>query len=97
MGNLQSIHNMYNMSNMSNATSNTNTHSDNCLVCWEIIQKHNLVSCSRCNIQMHDFCYVNYNKIKNYNYCICPHCQRVGTLGQELWHKQMFEKSSKNY
>ena len=87
MGNLQSIPDSF----------NKNTNLDTCFVCWEIIQKHNLVCCSRCNIQMHNFCYANYNKIKNYNYSICPNCQRVDTLEKELLHKHIFEKSSKNY
>ena len=93
MGNLQSIPNMYN----STSNVNTNTHSDTCFICWEIIQKHNLVCCSRCNIQMHNFCYANYNKIKNYNYCICPHCQRVDSLEKALLPKHIFENSGKNY
>ena len=86
MGNFNSIHN------------NTNNNNDKCIVCWDKNLQHQLVSCNKCNIQMHDFCYANYNKIKNYNFCICPHCQRVGTLEQEtLTNQGIFEKSCRNY
>jgi len=89
---------------MGNNNTNTNTNNNTiseynaCLVCWKRIQKPSLVSCSKCNIQMHDFCYANYNKIKNYKFCICPNCQRVGTLEQGIVSTQcIFEKNCRNY
>ena len=64
-----------------------------CLICREIIQKNHLVSCSRCNIQLHDFCHHNYNKIKKYTFKICPNCKRIGTLGVDLNLRHVFEKT----
>jgi ribosomal protein L37AE/L43A len=91
MGNSNSIHN----------NTNNNNNNDKCIVCWkqniENIQNQ-LIYCSKCHMQMHELCYKNYNEIKNYNFYICPHCQRVGTLEEELWRKQrIFEKSCRNF
>lgn len=92
MGNINSILKMNN--------NNSNTHDnkyDICLICWEKIKPKFLVSCSKCNIQIHDFCYQNYNKIKKYNYCVCPHCQRVGTFEEGIWSRQsIFENKHRH-
>jgi hypothetical protein len=87
---------------MGNNNTNSNTNDtineyNACLVCWKRIQKPSLVSCSKCNIQMHDFCYQNYNKIKNYNYCVCPHCQRVGTFEPGIWFRQSIFENKHRY
>jgi hypothetical protein len=92
MGNINSIPQM----NINNSIKHDNKY-DICLVCWERIKPKNIVSCSRCNIQIHDFCYQNYNKINKYNYYICPHCQRVGTFEKELWKREcIFENKHRN-
>ncbi len=85
---------------MGNQTSSESDIKDicKCLICWENIDKKNLLLCTRCNIQMHDNCFKNFSSIKNIDYCFCPHCQRIGTIGkvgQELSRKRksIFEKS----
>jgi len=76
-------------------TSAMNNESENtCLICREKIQKSHLVTCSRCNIPLHYLCYEKYNKINKYTFKICPNCRRIGTLGQELYHKHVFEKTT---
>ncbi len=50
-----------------------------CLICWEQICIIDLVECTRCNIYMHAYCEETYRGGKRY--CKCPHCQRVGTIG----------------
>lgn len=87
------------MGNLSSTNNNPTDNYDNCIVCWDKIKRKHLITCIRCNVQMHNFCYEHFSKIKKYNVCVCPHCQRIGTLGQELWKKRegIFEKSVKNY
>lgn len=53
-----------------------------CLICWDEITCDTWARCMRCNILLHDNCETTYRTINNRNYCQCPHCQRVGTLGQ---------------
>jgi hypothetical protein len=55
-----------------------NTESKTCFICWEEIKSTSWVQCVRCDILLHCDCNNVYN---NRNYCKCPHCQRIGTLG----------------
>ena len=82
MGNLNSIHNMC-------YRKNNNDNNDNkCILCWENITKDKLIKCTRCNSQLHDYCKHNYDKENNIiDYCKCPNCLRVGTLGIDLYYK----------
>jgi excinuclease UvrABC ATPase subunit len=83
MGSVNSIHNIY------DNNTNNNTNDKNCLICWEETQKHNLVECHRCHIKLHDYCHDTYSA--NRGYTVCPHCQRVGTLGQDLYYKYNYK------
>ena len=69
---------------MGNSQSN-NTVNDNidCIICWEKIEKIDIVQCTRCNINLHAYCEQTYRGGKGY--CKCPHCQRIGTLGMGHW------------
>jgi len=67
---------------MGNYTSSYNTTEDTkqCLICWEQIDinLHTNVKCFRCNIVLHKQCCETL--LKDKTYCLCPHCQQVGTL-----------------
>jgi hypothetical protein len=81
---------------MGNTNTNTNKDGDICLVCWEKIHKRHILICNKCNIQMHLSCYKNYNIINKHTLCICPHCQRIGTLERKTLSRQfIFEKPTK--
>ena len=87
MGNLNSIHNMYNKKYKYRS----------CLLCNKKPDLHNLVQCHRCHIKLHDYCYEIYSA--SHTYCLCPNpeCQKIGTLGQELYYKNKYlEKQRKN-
>lgn len=53
-----------------------------CLICWDKIITKKFTKCVRCNIVLHDECERTYRTIQNYNYCKCPHCRRIGSLGR---------------
>ena len=65
MGNSVSIHN----------------HIDECIICWESIDPTDKVTCIRCNITLHAYCEENDRTVRTRQYCKCPHCQGIGTLG----------------
>lgn len=50
-----------------------------CLICWESIGNIH-ARCIGCNIRMHSACEERYRKTEERNYCLCPHCKKVGTL-----------------
>ena len=50
-----------------------------CLICWEPICNHH-ARCIGCNIRLHSACEERYRKTEERNYCLCPHCKKVGTL-----------------
>jgi hypothetical protein len=57
-----------------------------CIICLETIKSieaDTWVQCVRCYIGLHECCWKKYQTItlKNGGYCLCPHCQRVGSLG----------------
>lgn len=72
MGNSYSNHNYNN---------NNNTHNSDCIICWENVEDIDKVTCIRCNISLHAFCEETDRSINTRQYCRCPHCQQVGTLG----------------
>lgn len=80
MGNFNSIHNMYNKTYKYK----------NCLICNKTPEKHNLVQCHRCHIKLHDYCYDKHSISIEYTVCPNPDCQKVGTLGQELYYKHKY-------
>ena len=62
---------------MGNSTSKQNIiESNTCLICWDNI---NTQTCVKCNITLHNLCEETYRGEKEY--CECPHCRRVGTIG----------------
>lgn len=88
MGNLNSIHNMYYRKSKTD---------NKCILCWENIKKDKLIKCYRCNSQLHDYCVDNYEKENNIvDYCKCPNCLRVGSLGVDLWYKYNYKKDIEN-
>jgi len=50
-----------------------------CLICWEPINNIH-AQCIGCNIRMHSECEEKYRETEKRNYCLCPHCKKVGTL-----------------
>ena len=54
---------------------------DKCLICWENIESIEKISCFQCNIMLHAYCEETYRNISSRQYCKCPHCQQIGTLG----------------
>lgn len=87
---------MGNVNTSLNISTNSNLENNHeiCIVCWKKINPYHMLSCTKCNIQMHDYCYKNYNKNKNYNFYICPRCHKVRTLGKELLTREcIFEKT----
>ena len=49
-----------------------------CLVCYNITEKHNKVCCGICNIQMCHNC--SSKLFENKRYTQCPHCQSIGVI-----------------
>jgi len=86
MGNLNSIHHIY----------NEKYKYKSCLLCNKKPDLHNLVQCHRCHIKLHDYCYEIHSA--NHTYCLCPNpkCQKIGTLGQELYYKNKYLEQLKN-
>ena len=52
-----------------------------CIICWDQITCDTWAMCVQCKILLHCECETTYRTINNRNYCLCPHCQRVGSLG----------------
>ena len=53
-----------------------------CHICKkDIVNVIDLVKCVRCNIKIHYDCEEKYRIINNNNYCECPNCYKIGTLG----------------
>lgn len=50
-----------------------------CYICRNSINKDELVTCTRCKINLHIACEDTYRH--NRNYCMCPKCKKKGTLG----------------
>jgi uncharacterized protein with PIN domain len=51
-----------------------------CLVCWKVIDKKDLVvKCVRCGILLHSHCEEIYRNEREFT--ICPGCKRIGSLG----------------
>ena len=96
MGNNTSIDIIFNTNN-NDSNNLENKKTDICLLCWEDIQKNNLTACSKCNIQMHHACYINYNKRKNHKHSACPNCHKVCSMDQEIIVRQcVFERKGNN-
>lgn len=55
------------------------TPSQECLICWESVDRAKWKQCVRCKIKMHHYCEEQYRN--NKGFCKCPHCQRIGSLG----------------
>ena len=54
-----------------------------CLICWDTITNETrYVKCVVCNMALHANCFETYQSEKRY--CLCPHCQQVGTLGVHI-------------
>jgi hypothetical protein len=53
-----------------------------CYICRKTIEIEELVICVRCNIKLHSNCENIYSH--NRNYCKCPKCNKVGSLGIKL-------------
>ena len=54
-----------------------------CLICWEpIASVHS--QCVVCKIRLHSECEKRYRETEKRNYCLCPHCKKVGTLALTL-------------
>ena len=49
-----------------------------CYICRNSINKDELVTCTRCKINLHIACEDTYRH--NRNYCMCPKCKEKGTL-----------------
>jgi len=54
-------------------------HTSKCFSCYDKINVEDLVICTRCNISLHNTCYVNI--CANKNYTQCPNCIHIGSLG----------------
>lgn len=52
---------------------------DLCYICRKIINKDETLTCTNCNIKLHAVCEDKYRH--NRNYCKCPKCDKIGTLG----------------
>jgi len=50
-----------------------------CLICWDNIGSQKWSKCVRCNIVLHSTCEEMYRGERDW--CKCPHCQRVGSIG----------------
>ncbi len=50
-----------------------------CIICWDPVDKSELVVCVQCKIIMHKKCEEMYKN--NVEFSKCPHCQKVGGLG----------------
>jgi hypothetical protein len=88
MGNNNSIYN----------ESDNNNKTVVCLLCWEDIQTPNLISCSKCNIQMHNSCYIKYNNIKKHIHNACPNCKKVCASDKELFTREcIFQRKGNAY
>jgi hypothetical protein len=65
---------------MGNNNSNPiNVENETCLICWENIGSKKWCKCIICNIILDNVCEEKYRGRKDY--CKCPHCQRVGSIG----------------
>ena len=64
---------------MGNSVS-THNQVDECIICWENIEKIDKVTCIQCNISLHVYCEETDRNINTRQYCKCPHCQQIGTL-----------------
>jgi len=54
-----------------------------CYICKQTITNiMPYVKCDKCNIMIHNSCYMENYKI-NQN-CCCPDCQSVGTIGKDI-------------
>ena len=81
MGNTLSVDNKLCNDDLCNNTlfSNSNT-LVKCHLCKkDIEQVYDLVKCVRCKICVHYDCEEKYRS--NQNYCVCPNCHKIGTLG----------------
>jgi hypothetical protein len=88
---------MGNNNSMNNESDNKNK-TVICLLCWEYIQTPHLLSCSKCNIQMHDSCYINYNKLKNHIHNACPNCKKICASDKELFIREcIFQRKGNAY
>lgn len=66
---------------------------EECLICFEKFDDQIHTICGNCNIYMHYHC--TQELLKEKTYCVCPHCQAVGTLmGSEVPTKFRFRKGS---
>ena len=52
-----------------------------CLICLENISSQRFVQCIICKILLHTECESMSRLVTNRQFCLCPHCQQVGTLG----------------
>lgn len=72
---LSACKNKYNSMNDENIEIKNNL----CYICRKSINKDELVMCVQCNINLHITCEDIYRH--NKNYCVCPKCKKIGTLG----------------
>ena len=65
---------------MGNISSNHN-HKQKCFLCLKQInmKQHSIVECIHCNSVLHNYCEEVFRGTKNY--CKCPKCQAIGSLG----------------
>lgn len=52
-----------------------------CFICSKKINTPPYITCVRCNIALHEDCEQSFRKSKGDNWCICPRCDRCGSLG----------------
>jgi hypothetical protein len=69
MGSFISSHNMYTGKYFEKS----------CYICNKNISDTSYVICVRCKIRLHDNCQEIH--CANDNYCVCPKCQQIGSLG----------------
>jgi hypothetical protein len=72
---------------MGNSASNQIKNSKNeCFICRKNIDSETWSTCIRCNIILHELCEEKFRGEKNY--CQCPHCLKIGTIGTINIHNQ---------
>jgi hypothetical protein len=67
------------LSTLNNKNNNKYKESDLCYICRKNVDKNEIVTCVRCNINLHTVCEDIYRH--NRNYCKCPKCGHIGSLG----------------
>ena len=70
------------MSNNNKTDATLSTKDVRCFICWEEEENPNTICviCLGCDIVMHGECENKLREMNARHYCLCPHCQRIGTL-----------------